>query len=91
MINKPLPHRTAGAIAQRASDILGNLPPAGDLLTVVHYFPEHSSKQFPGGDVVSWGAGIRLRGGPGLRQSGGARGTAPRVSEVHTTLRSHAP
>ncbi|GBF99455.1 hypothetical protein Rsub_11941 [Raphidocelis subcapitata] len=42
-----------GAIAQRASDILGNLPPTGDSLTLAHYFPEHSAKQIPAGDVIS--------------------------------------
>lgn len=39
-------------MAQRPSDLLGNLPPAGEL-AVAHYFPEHSDKQFPAGDVVS--------------------------------------
>lgn len=41
----------SGAAAQRASDLLGNLPPAGEL-SVATYFPDHPDKQFPAGDVV---------------------------------------
>lgn len=41
-----------GGSAQRPSDLLSNLPPAGEL-SVVHYFPEHPDKQFPAGDVIS--------------------------------------
>ena len=38
--------------AQRSADLLGNLPPAGDL-SVAHYFPGHSDKLLPAGDIVS--------------------------------------
>jgi len=41
----------AGSMGQRSSDLLSNLPPAGEL-TVAHYFPEHPDKAFPAGDVV---------------------------------------
>ena len=49
----PPPAIPAGAAAQRPSDLLGNLPPAGDL-AVAHYFPEHPGKSFPAGDIVSF-------------------------------------
>ncbi|KIZ03292.1 Translocon-associated protein subunit alpha [Monoraphidium neglectum] len=41
-----------GSTAQRPGDLLGNLPPAGEL-SVAHYFPEHPDKQFPAGDIIS--------------------------------------
>lgn len=41
-----------GTLGQRPSDVLGNLPPAGSELAASHYFPEHSVKSFPAGDVV---------------------------------------
>lgn len=41
-----------GSMGQRSSDLLSNLPPAGEL-TVAHYFPEHPDKAFPAGDVIS--------------------------------------
>ncbi|KAF8062638.1 ssr1 [Scenedesmus sp. PABB004] len=41
----------AGALGQ-PSELLNNLPPPGSLSTA-HYFPEHPTKQFPAGDVIT--------------------------------------
>ena len=46
--------KTSGfAVGQRASDILGSLPPQGEDLAVKYYFPEHVDAELPAGEVVS--------------------------------------
>ena len=44
---------------------MSNLPPAGSL-NLVHYFPDHPTKQFPAGEIVRFFAdGVVLLGGLG--------------------------
>lgn len=50
----------AGAMAQSA-ELLNTLPAPGALTTAI-YFPEHPTKQFPAGDIVSAVPGGREQG-----------------------------
>eukprot|EP00879_Flechtneria_rotunda_P001297 GHRR01001446.1.p1 GENE.GHRR01001446.1~~GHRR01001446.1.p1 ORF type:complete len:247 (+),score=60.42 GHRR01001446.1:128-868(+) len=40
-------------VSTQPSELLNNLPPPGPGLSTAYYFPEHTTKQFPAGDVIT--------------------------------------
>ena len=89
--------KTSGfAVGQRASDILGSLPPQGEDLAVKYYFPEHVDAELPAGEVVSCSGCLRSdasvymvgAGGGALRAA--SSGGRPRCSRRQRAQRSRS-